>query len=421
MAPWIPSILPGRSSRGRPSLPFACVAGDVGSVRALAGRGLPVAVATSVLRSSATKSRYCETVVPIPSVVEDPIGAVRALVDWGRQQPDPPIVFYQGDHDLLALSRHREELAPHLRCMLPPREVVEDCVDKVRFAALAERLDLPVPKTFILRRGAMQRPEVLEWNHFPCVLKPSMRTHWFDSDLLQHAHSKPKAIYVGSRGDLERLLPLVDRLPTDCVLQSLVLGGEDRIVSYHAYVRPGGERVAEFTGRKLRTAPRRHGVSTYIEITNDPEVKRIGQRVLGRLGFAGVLKMDFKQDERDGQLYLLEINPRFSLWHHPATLAGVAVPELVYRDCVEPGSARTDSVVRAGVRWLSALADRRAMREHIASGELSVAGWIWQLATATVNEDFRLRDPRPGVTELLGIVTRRLGRAWHALVPRPGT
>jgi hypothetical protein len=96
------------------------------------------------------------------------------------------------------------------------------------------------------------------------------------------------------------------------------------------------------------------------------------------------------------------------------------VPELVYHDCIEPGSARTASVVRAGVRWLSAHADRRAMREHIASGELSLAGWIWQLATATVNEDFRLRDPRPGVTELLGMVTRRLGRAWHAFVPRPG-
>jgi predicted ATP-grasp superfamily ATP-dependent carboligase len=413
----MPSVLPGRGRRG---VPLACVIGDLSLVRALGCRGIPVAVATSDRRSSATKSRYCQTVVPVPSVVDDPAGAVRALVDWGKSQPEPPVVFYQGDHDLLALSRHRVELAGYLRCMLPPRELVEDCVDKVRFAAMAERLNLPVPKTFILRRGASQLPELLAWDHFPCVLKPAMRTHWFDSDLLLHAHSKPKALYVGCRADLERLLPLVDRLPTDCVLQSLVVGGEDRMLSYHAYVRPGGERVAEFTGRKLRTAPRRHGVSTYIEITDDNVVRRAGRLVLDRLDFAGVLKMDFKQDERDGRLYLLEINPRFSLWHHPATLAGVPVPELVYHDCIEPGSARTASVVRAGVRWLSAHADRRAMREHIASGELSLAGWIWQLATATVNEDFRLRDPRPGVTELLGMVTRRLGRAWHAFVPRPG-
>jgi predicted ATP-grasp superfamily ATP-dependent carboligase len=417
MLQWMSSVLPGR---GRHGTPVACVIGDLSLVRALGCRGIPVAVATHDPHSSATKSRYCQTVVPIPSVVDDPDGAVRALVDWGRRQLDPPIVFYQGDHDLLALSRHREELAPYLQCVLPPRELVEDCVDKVRFATLAERLDLPVPRTFILRRPVSQQPEVMAWDHFPCVLKPAMRTHWFDSELLQHANSKPKALYVGSRSDLERLLPLVDRLPTDCVLQSLVVGGEDRILSYHAYVRPGGERVAEFTGRKLRTAPRRHGVSTYVEITDDPAVKLIGHSVLDRLGFSGVLKMDFKQDERDGRLYLLEINPRFSLWHHPATLAGVPVPELVYRDCTEPGSAKAASVVRTGVRWLSALADRRAMGEHIASGELSVAGWIWQLATATVNEDFRLRDPRPGVTELFGMVTRRLGRAWRALAPRPG-
>ena len=416
MVQWMPSV-PGRGRRRRP---FACVVGDLSLVRALGCRGIPVAVATNDLRSAVAKSRYCRTVVRIPSVVDDPAGAVRALVEWGRNQPDPPIVFYQGDHDLLALSRHREELAPHLHCMLPPRELVEDCADKVRFASLAERLDLPVPKTLILRRPVAQRPEFLAWDHFPCVLKPSMRTHWFDSDLLQHAHEKPKALYVGSRADLERLLPLVNRLPTDCVLQALVVGGEDRMLSYHAYVRPGGERVAEFTGRKLRTAPRRHGVSTYIEITDNPVVKRAGQRVLDRLGFTGVLKMDFKQDERDGQLYLLEINPRFSLWHHPATLAGLPLPELVYRDCIEPGSARAVSAVRPGVRWLSAQADWRARSEHIASGELSLAGWFWQLATATVNEDFRLRDPRPGVAELITLVTRRLRRAWHALVPRPG-
>jgi predicted ATP-grasp superfamily ATP-dependent carboligase len=385
------------------------VIGDVSMVRALGRRGIPVAVATPESDSSLTRSRYCHTVVPTPSFVDDPQAAVGQLVAWARRQQVPPVLFYQGDHDLLALSRLRDRLSPHLRCVLPAADLVEDLVDKLRFAALAQRLSLPVPPTLTLRREA-GGVEARGWNQFPCVLKPAMRTRWFGSALQQRASgSTEKAVRVENRTELERLLPLIETHETDFVLQAAVEGGEERILSYHAYVRPGGELVAEFTGRKLRTAPRRYGLSTYVEITDDAEMKRLGRRMIERLEFSGVLKMDWKQDERDGRLYLLEINPRFSLWHHPATVAGLCLPELVYRDCLEPGTARAEAL-RAGVRWLSPHGDRRAFREHRAAGELSVARWLWQLATTDINEDFHLADPMPGLVDLFDIAKRKFVR-----------
>jgi D-aspartate ligase len=395
-------------SQARPSL--ACVIGDVSMVRALGRRGIPVAVATAESGSSLIRSRYCHTVVPTPSFVDDPVGAVGQLAAWARQQQDPPVLFYQGDHDLLAVSRLRDRLLPHLRCVLPPAELVEDLVDKLRFADLAQRLSLPVPPTLTLRREA-GGVEARGWNHFPCVLKPAMRTRWFGSTLQQRATaSTQKAVRVENRSELELLLPLIEAHETDFVLQAAVEGGEERILSYHAYVRPGGELVAEFTGKMIRTAPRRYGLSTYVEITDDREMKRLGRMLIERLEFSGVLKMDWKQDERDGRLYLLEINPRFSLWHHLATVAGLCLPELVYRDCLEPGSAKAEPL-QTGARWLSLHADRRALREHCASGELSVARWLWQLVTADVNEDFALSDPMPGLVDLFDIAKRKFSRA----------
>src|SRR5262245_5435416 len=133
-----------------PSL--ACVIGDLSLVRALGRRRIPVAVATADPDSSLTRSRYCDSVVPTPSFVDDPEGGVRAIVAWARKQAVPPVLFYQGDHDLLAVSRLRDQLLPHLRCLLPSVDLVEDLVDKLRFAALAERLSLPVPATLTLRR-----------------------------------------------------------------------------------------------------------------------------------------------------------------------------------------------------------------------------------------------------------------------------
>src|SRR4030095_523869 len=103
-----------------------------------------------------------------------------------------------------------------------------------------------------------------------------------------------KALRVENRQELLALVPLIEAHETSLVLQAAMQGGEDRIVSYHAYVRPSGEVVTEFTGRKVRTSPRRYGVSTCVEITDDPRLKRLGRELMERLEFSGVLKIDFK-------------------------------------------------------------------------------------------------------------------------------
>ena len=387
------------------SKPLACVVGDLSLVRALGRGNIPVAVTTSERQSKVGFSRYCVAVVPTPSWVDDPEAALAAVIAWSEQQREPPVLFYQGDHDLLAASRGRERMAGHLRCVLPPAELVENLVDKQRFAAFAERRKLPVPLTRTLCRGKALADELGRWDRFPCVLKPATRSPRF-----AEVGQGQKALRLESRSELEGLLRVIETYESDFVVQAAIEGGEDRIVSYHAYVRPGGQVMAEFTGRKLRTAPRLYGFSTYIEITNDDEVRRLGRSLLEKLGFSGVVKIDFKRDARDNKLYLLEINPRFNLWHHPAAVAGVSIPALVYRDCIEPGSARPAGSARPGVRWVSLRQDARVFKEYRAAGELSFTRWLAEIATVDVNESFLLRDPVPGLASLCGMLRRRMGR-----------
>jgi D-aspartate ligase len=89
-----------------------------------------------------------------------------------------------------------------------------------------------------------------------------------------------------------------------------------------------GAIVGEFTGRKIRTFPRDYGHSTAVEIVSLPDVAEVGRDVVARLGVRGVAKLDFKRDDH-GRLHLLEINPRFNLWHHPDAVAGVNLPAMV--------------------------------------------------------------------------------------------
>ena len=46
---------------------------------------------------------------------------------------------------------------------------------------------------------------------------------------------------------------------------------------------------------------------------------------MAALGLRGVAKLDFKRTAA-GELVLLEVNPRFNLWHLPGAVAGVNLP-----------------------------------------------------------------------------------------------
>jgi predicted ATP-grasp superfamily ATP-dependent carboligase len=395
-------------------MPLACVIGDLSLVRALGRRRIPVALVSSESQPNASLSRYCLDVVQTPSWVDDPEGAVKAVIDWSDRQDEAPVLFYQGDHDLLAVSRARAVLEPHVRCILPDAELVETLVDKVRFAELANECELPVPTTRALTAGPFLLSQIKSWHDFPCVLKPATRSPRFRA-----IGNDQKAVRIIDREMLERTMATLRKDDGPFVLQAAIEGGEDQIVSYHAYVRPGGDVVAQFTGRKVRTAPRLYGYSSYIEITQDPEVDALGRQVLEALDFSGVAKVDFKRDARDGRLYLLEINPRFNLWHHPATVAGVCIPELVYRDAVDPGSAPHARVTKPGVRWVSMRDDLWAMRQYRAAGELSLGEWAAQMTTVDVNESFDLRDPVPGLVAFGKYFTQVMRRRLQGLLPAP--
>jgi D-aspartate ligase len=382
--------------------PLACVVGDLSLVRALGRDGIPVAVAASEPDCPVRRSRYCRAVVRTPSWVDDPEAALAALITWAGGQREPPVVFYQGDHDMLALSRGRSRLAPHLRCVLPRAELVEELADKLRFASLAEREGLPVPFTRTLRRGSAAAAELALWDCFPCVLKPCMRSPGF-AQLAQNQ----KAVRIRDRSGIDAVRRVLESHDADFVIQEAIGGGEEQIESYHAYIRAGGEVMGEFTGRKIRTAPRLYGFSTYVEITDDDEVRRLGRSILERIGFSGVAKVDFKRDPRTKRLYLLEINPRFNLWHHAGAAAGVSIPALVYRDCLEPGSARPAGRARPGVRWANARDDWRAHQG-------SSLRWLAEMLTVQVNESFMLRDPLPGLDQLPAMLQRKLVKLLEA-------
>jgi D-aspartate ligase len=370
----------------------ACVMGDMDLLRPLALARIP----STVFSRAGALSLYSRHAGPRVAWDDNGGGSetlLDALLDFGAAQGEPPVLFYQENAQALLLARQRLRLAKAFRFVVAETDLVEDLLDKSRFQTLAERHGLPVPPARRFDPRTLEPAQI--GLRFPLIVKPLTRR-----DCWNDAFGLRKALYAENPEALRALWPRLAALDLELVAQEFVHGSEARIESYNCYVDPQGRIAGEFGGRKIRTYPLRFGATTALEITETADVRRLGRDIVERLGLTGVAKLDFKRDMQ-GNLKLLAINPRFTLWHHAGALAGVNIPALVYADLT--GSPRpAPTRPKAGIRWCHPLNDFAAARE---SGEPVLAWARWAIG-CQAKSAFSPDDPLPLLRATLDRLTR---------------
>jgi D-aspartate ligase len=357
----------------------ACVLGDLDMVAPLALAG----IRCSIVAPPGDPARYSRRVEVVgwadPDTHADRLLAL--LLAHADRRSGKPVLFFQSDRFALFVGRYREQLARAYRVQIVDQALLEDLVDKLRFRALAERLAFPVPasRLFDPRHDRISEDQPA----FPVLIKPGMReSRW--------AVVEPagKAVRVDTAEALTALMPRLVEYGRPVLLQQLIPGPETRVESYHCYIDERGEMAAEFTGRKVRTRPSEFGRTTAATITDTDDVKRLGRQIVLRMGLRGVAKLDFKRDP-DGRLWLLEVNPRYTLWLHPAARAGVNIPATVWADLTgQPRPVVGD--LRAGVSWCSSW-DLQAAREW----GVPLAAWLRWVVRCEARSMMALDDPLP--------------------------
>lgn len=339
-------------------------------------------------------SRCSAEVIHWPDPWKQPEELLERLVRFGLAQPQPPVLFYESDWDLLLVSRHRDLLAEAFRFVVAEPELVEDLVDKGRFCTLAERLGLPVPPSADLSDGGDAAAAL----RLPVIVKPLTR-EWGS---WRPISGGAKALLVETQPQLRRIAGQLTEAGVEAIAQELIPGPETAVESYHVYVDESGTVAAEFTGKKIRTSPAEFGESTALEITDDASVASLGREIVEKINLRGVAKLDFKRAP-DGTLHLMEINPRFSLWHHLGAKAGVNIPAIVYADLVGLQRPSTGPA-KAATRWCHPRADFSAAR----TAGISTARWLAWLAGCDAKSGVSWDDPLPVVRRAAWQISRRL-------------
>ena len=382
-----------------PAVVLGLSATGLAVARALGRRGVRV-TGVDTLRTPSATSRFVRfRRSPTPGTD----AMLRFLIALAGEGGARPVLLATADEYAELIALNHDRLAGSFRLLTAPAAVVRDVSDKTRFMTLAADLGLPVPRAVTLGSGGV--PSEVGTLRFPVVVKPDHFRAWSSERLRARGLAPAKAIPVADPGELRELVVRLGPLTERAVVQEMVVGQDDAHVDYHALAEPGGQIRAEFVGRKLRLSPPHFGLGTYVVSAHDPEVASLGREVLARLGYVGVANLNFKRDQRDGSLWLLEVNPRFSLWTALDVACGVDLPYWAYLTACGIAWAPPPAYP-AGRRWVHALWDLRSMSGYRREAGPSWWSWMSSVLRADVEALGAWDDPLPLLASVAGAALR---------------
>ncbi len=390
--------------------------GGLAVTRTLGRAGVPVYGVHEDRLAPAGLSRYATGRFVWPTAGED--AHQRQLLDGIASVAErigrPALLVPTDDHAAIFVGDHADVLR---RWFLFPDlspAVVRCVTDKAALHQRCVALGVPAPSATVVTTDA-DLDAFATHGVFPVVAK----------------RSRPWLLRTGRRARSTRIVPCADELrgldiSTPLLLQEHIPSscGEDWL--FHGYCDQRSECVVAFTGRKVRSFPPGAGETAYGRSEANLALETEARALCQRLGFRGVMSLDYRYDRRDGQYKLLDFNPRTgAIFRLFQTNAGVDVVHALHLDM-------TGREVPAGHPILGRVVvvegyDARACRAERRAGALTAGGWISSWRSVQETAWWASDDVAPALVALGRVgadAARRLARrpspgdAWRPAPPR---
>jgi predicted ATP-grasp superfamily ATP-dependent carboligase len=376
----------------KPDIGAIVIGGDyqgLGIVRSLGRHGIPVFILDDE-QSIGWLSRHTVGSLRVPTLRDDD-ATLEALRTLG-QRPDLKgwVLFPTRDELVAVISRHKAALSEWFRVPTPHWDSIKWIWDKRNTYQLAADLKIPCPRTWVPK--SLDDLKAID-AEFPLAIKPGIKEHFF-------YEVRAKAWRANSAEELRALFERASSVAGDgeIMVQDLIPGGGTSQVAYCAFFK-NGRALGKMVARRLRQHPREFGrATTYAETVDIPELEELSERFLRAVDYYGLVEVEFKQDPRDGQFKLLDVNGRTWGYHTLGQAAGVDFPYLLYRDqmnqAVEPVRGRP------GASWVRLTTDLPMGLSDVMQGRLKLSAYLRSVRNADHDAVFSWSDPLPGIFEL---------------------
>ncbi len=379
----------GRSDR---RVGAVVIGGDyqgLGIARSLGRHGIPVCVIDDEV-SIARASRFVQDTIRVRDLRTEQ-GLLDTLAQAHAKLGLSGWVLYPTREETVAgIAANRDALQRDFRVPTPELAATRRAWDKREMYGLAQRLSIPVPRTWFPR--SEEDLAAIDTSG-PVVLKPAIKEHFFYVTHAKAWRADTAAELLAAFRRAARIVPA-----SEIMVQDLIPGDGHEQYAYCAFFRDG-RPVASMTVRRRRQHPSDFGrASTYVETITLPELTEPSCRFLTAIGYYGLVELEYKRDPRDGVCKLLDVNARTWGYHSLGRSAGVDFPYLLFRDQI--GAPVPEAHARPGVRWIRLSTDVPNALRDIRAGSLRPGDYLRSLRGVNTEAVFALRDPLPGLYEI---------------------
>ncbi len=337
-------------------------------------------------------SRYIKADI-CPHPLKEEKNFLNFIIEFGKKFNQKPVLFITSDDFLISVSRNRKKLFPFFLFNLPEQDIIESIADKYKQYLLAKNSDIPVPNTFYLQ-SIKDVENIVNGIKFPVFIKAKEVNSWREV-----ISGSQKGYLIQDKEELLKQYKILFKRNVPAIAQEVIQGPDTNHFKFCAYISQQGEFLATFMLKKIRQNPIHFGVGASVESIFNSELENIGEKFFKNIKFRGVGSAEFKLDEKDGQLKLIELNPRYWQQNALADKCGINFPLINYLDLTEQHPLPQNDF-QTEIKWVNIWMDFDSFIEYKKEKSLTFKEWLQSLKGEKVFSDFSADDIIPGFYEI---------------------
>ena len=337
-------------------------------------------------------SRHCKWIdVPARGNEDRPRAWLEFLLGAESDFLRGAVVLACGDDGIQLLASHRERLAFKYVLDDSNPDAQMKMLNKLATYEAAVAAGVPTPKFWVIdspdQIGVLREALV-----YPLIVKPRL-SHIFEG------RSGKKLIVANDFEETTSAVQGMLAAGAECLLMEMIPGPDDRLCSYYTYLDADSRPLFHFTKRIIRRYPLLRGMACYHVTDWIPEAGEIANRLFKHVGLRGIANVEFKLDERDGQLKLIECNARFTASDCLVARSGCNLAAFVY--CRLTGKPLPPMKLSPTAKYLwDPIRDFQAFLALRQLGQLTFTGWVKSVLHRQSFAYFSWSDPMPALARL---------------------
>lgn len=363
----------------------------LGVARSLGRKGIKV-LGLDFKKDIGFYSRYVKGFI-CPHPLETEKKFIDYLIKLGNQFDSKPVLFITSDDFLVVVSKNRDLLNEHYLFNIPKASLLDSIINKYSQFDLASKADIGVPTTFVPQHPG-KAIEMATGLRFPAFVKAIDVNTWRKS-----ISGTVKGFIASNQEELLEILESLSKQNVKSIVQEVVQGPDTNHFKVCCYFSEKGALLLSFTLQKLRQNPVRFGVGSLVKSVCCPELLEIGKDLFRKIGYQGVGSAEFKLDERDHRLKLIEINPRYWQQNALAERCGLNFPLVNYLDVTEQ-NVRAQESFETNIKWLNIYMDFDSFSAYRREGSITFPQWLRSIRGKKVYSDIATDDIVPSFYEV---------------------